>query len=37
MPAPAVRELLLAKIDQLVERMTRALEEIRAVTEQLAP
>jgi hypothetical protein len=37
MPDPTVRELLLARVDELVDRMTRDLEEIRAVTEQLEP
>jgi hypothetical protein len=37
MPEPTVREMLLAKVDELVDQMTRALEEVRAVTEQLEP
>ena len=34
---PTVREMLLAKVDELVAQMTSDLEEVRAVTEQLAP
>ena len=34
---PTVREMLLARINELVDRMTRALEEARTVTEQLKP
>jgi hypothetical protein len=37
MPEPTVREMLLAKVDELVDQMTRALEEVGAVTEQLEP
>jgi hypothetical protein len=37
MPDPNVRDLLLAKIDELVARMASLLAEIRAVTEQLEP
>jgi hypothetical protein len=37
MPDPNVGDLLVAKIDELVARAVNLLEEIRAVTEQLAP
>jgi hypothetical protein len=37
MPDQTVREMLVAKIDELVGMVTRELEEIRAVTEQLEP
>jgi hypothetical protein len=37
MPDPTVRDMLLAKVDELVDRMTRDLEEARTVTEQLHP
>jgi hypothetical protein len=37
MPEPNVRDLLLAKIDELVAHMARLLDEIRATTEQLEP
>ncbi|HEY6697215.1 MAG TPA: hypothetical protein VIZ67_03250 [Acidimicrobiales bacterium] len=37
MPDPTVRDMLIAKVDELVAIATRNLEEIRAVTEQLAP
>jgi hypothetical protein len=37
MADPTVRDMLLAKVDELVDRMTRDLEEARTVTEQLAP
>jgi vacuolar-type H+-ATPase subunit D/Vma8 len=37
MPDPTVGDLLDAKIDELVARAVNLLEEIRAVTEQLAP
>ena len=37
MPDPKVRDLLLAKVDELTARMARLLDEIRAVTEQLEP
>ena len=37
MPDPTVRDLLLAKVDELIARAANLLEEIRAVTEQLAP
>ena len=35
MPDPTVRDMLVAKIDELVDMTTRDLDEIRAVTEQL--
>ena len=34
---PAVRELLLTKVDELTARMTTLLDETRTVTEQLHP
>jgi hypothetical protein len=37
MPDPKVRELLLAKVDEITARMTELLEEVRSVTEQLHP
>ena len=37
MPDPTVREMLLAKVDDLVAKMATLLAEIRAVTEQLEP
>jgi hypothetical protein len=37
MPDPNVRDLLLAKVDELVATMTSMLDEVRAVTEQLEP
>ena len=37
MPDPTVRDMLVAKIDELVAMTARDLEEIRAVTEQLEP
>ena len=37
MPEPAVREMLLARVDELVASMAGQFEEIRTVTEQLAP
>jgi hypothetical protein len=37
MPDPTVREMLLAKVDELVAKVATTLAEIRAVTEQLAP
>jgi hypothetical protein len=36
-PEPTVREMLLARIDELVDRMSQDLEKVRAVTEQLEP
>jgi hypothetical protein len=37
MSDPKVRELLLAKVDDLTGRMAAQIEEVRTVTEQLAP
>ena len=37
MPHPKVRDLLLAKIDELTASMATQLAEVREVTEQLAP
>jgi hypothetical protein len=37
MPEPTVREMLLAKVDELVAKATAILEELGAVTEQLEP
>ena len=37
MPDPTVREMLLAKVDELVAKLVTLLAEIRAVTEQLEP
>jgi hypothetical protein len=37
MPEPTVREMLVAKIDELVAMTTRDLDEIRPVVEQLEP
>ena len=37
MPDPTVRDLLLAKVDELTARMATLLDEIRAVTEQVEP
>ena len=37
MPDSTVRDMLVAKIDELVAMTTRDLDEIRAVTEQLEP
>jgi uncharacterized coiled-coil DUF342 family protein len=37
MPDPTVREMLLAKVDELVAKAASILEEIRAATEQLHP
>jgi hypothetical protein len=37
MPDPTVREMLVAKIDELVEMTSRDLDELRAVTDQLEP
>jgi hypothetical protein len=34
---PTVRALLLAKVDELVAKMTSELDEVRTVTEQLEP
>jgi hypothetical protein len=37
MPDPTVREMLLAKVDELVAKVAMLLSETRAVTEQLEP
>jgi hypothetical protein len=37
MPDPKVRDLLLARVDDLTARMTELVEEVREVTEQLHP
>jgi hypothetical protein len=37
MPDPKVRDLLLARVDDLTARMTELVAEVREVTEQLAP
>jgi hypothetical protein len=37
MPDPTVRELLLADLDELLAAVTRALDHIREVTDQLHP
>ena len=37
MPDPTVREMLLARIDELVDRMRRDLDKVTTVTEQLEP
>ena len=37
MADPKVRDMLRAKVDDLTGRMTADLEEVREVTEQLAP
>ena len=37
MPDPTVRAMLVAKIDELVAMISRDLDEIRAVTDQLEP
>jgi hypothetical protein len=37
MPDPKVRDLLLAKVDELTGRMAETLVEVREVTEQLHP
>jgi hypothetical protein len=36
-PDPTVREMLVAKVDELVGMTSRDLDEIRAVTDQLEP
>ena len=36
-PTPPVREMLIAKVDELVGMTSRDLDEIRAVTDQLEP
>jgi hypothetical protein len=37
MPDPNVRDLLLARVDEITARMTELIAEVREVTEQLAP
>jgi hypothetical protein len=37
MPDRTVRDMLLARVDELVAAMARLLDEVRAVTEQLEP
>jgi hypothetical protein len=37
MADPKVRDMLLAKVDDLTGRMTELVDEVRAVTEQLEP
>ena len=37
MPDPTVREMLVAKVDELVGMTSRDLDEIRAVTDRLEP
>ena len=37
MPDPKVRDMLLAKVDELTAAKTGELDEVRAVTEQLHP
>jgi hypothetical protein len=37
MPDPTVRELLLADLDELLAAVTRALDKIQEVTDQLEP
>jgi hypothetical protein len=37
MPDPTVRQMLVVKIDELVAKAAKLLEEIRAATEQLTP
>jgi hypothetical protein len=37
MPDPKVRDMLLAKVDDLTGRMAELVDEARAVTEQLEP
>ena len=37
MPDPTVRDMLVAKLDELVAMTSRDLDEIRAVTDQLEP
>jgi hypothetical protein len=37
MPDPNVRDLLLARVDEIVVRMAQLLEDVRTVTEQLHP
>jgi hypothetical protein len=37
MPEPTVRELLLADLDELLAAVTRALDKIQEITDQLEP
>jgi hypothetical protein len=37
MPDPNVRDLLLARVDDITGRMAELLDQVRAVTEQLEP
>jgi hypothetical protein len=37
MPEKSVRDMLVAKVDELIDMATRDLDEIRAVTDQLEP
>jgi hypothetical protein len=37
MPDPKVRDMLIAKVDELTGRMTELVDEVRTVTEQLEP
>jgi hypothetical protein len=37
MPDPNVRDLLLARVDEITTKMSELVEEVREVTEQLAP
>ena len=37
MPNPTVRELLLVRVDELVDKMSWLLKEVREVTDQLEP
>jgi hypothetical protein len=37
MPDPNVRDLLLARVDEITAKLTELIAEVREVTEQLAP
>jgi hypothetical protein len=37
MPDPTVRDMLLARVDEITASMATELDEVREVTEQLAP
>jgi hypothetical protein len=37
MPEPNVRDLLLARVDEITAKLTELIAEVREVTEQLAP
>jgi hypothetical protein len=37
MPDPTVRDLLLARVDEITARITELITEVRSVTEQLHP